>query len=125
MTGYDRFARARRQAHETLPRFFELARSGLPGAYLVKMAITHRGHTEHVWVEVTGLRDGVFEGLLANDPQGDQPLKAGDHMTVQLSEISDWMVNTGQHRYGGYSIRAMLDDMPKALADELRRQLRD
>jgi len=35
------------------------------------------------------------------------------------------MINTGEARFGGYTIRAMLGDMPAAQAEELRRQFRD
>ncbi len=122
--GVDRFAEAKRRAHATLPRFYELARAGLHGVYLVKMRLEGGGEVEHIWVEVTGLRGSRFQGRLANDPiiPG---YAAGDAVDLRRDEIEDWMINTGEVRYGGYSVRAMLDDMDQDQAEELRRQLRD
>jgi uncharacterized protein YegJ (DUF2314 family) len=122
--GDDRFAEAKRKAHATLPRFHELARAGLHGAYLVKMRLEGGGEVEHIWVEVTGLRGGRFQGRLTNDPVV-PGYSAGDPVELHRHEIEDWMINTGEVRYGGYTVRAMLDDKHPAQAEELRGQLRD
>lgn len=122
--GEPRFAAAARKAHSTLPRFLELAGAGLQGVYLVKVTLTGGGETEHIWVEVTGMRNDSFLGRLANDPVV-PGYRAGDPVEVARDDIEDWMINTGDARYGGYSVRAMLDDMPAEMAAELRRQLRD
>jgi len=61
-------AEATRRARESLPRFFELAETGLRGTYLLKMQLSGGGEVEHIWVEVTGMRNGIFQGRLANDP---------------------------------------------------------
>lgn len=119
-TGDDRIVRAALRAQETLPRFFELARAGIRGTYLVKMPLTHDGHTEHVWVEVTGFDGKRFAGLVANEPAGGGAVRMGDPVSVPASGIGDWMVNTGEVRYGGYSIRVMLADMPEAMAAQFR-----
>lgn len=122
--GEVRFAAAAVKARATLPRFFELAKAGLPGVYLVKMRLEGGGEAEHIWVEVTDMRHGRFRGRLANDPIV-PGYRAGDPVELARDEIEDWMINTGEARYGGYTIRAMLDDMPEAQAEALRRQLRD
>ena len=122
--GDDRFAEARRKAQATLPRFNELARAGLHGAYLVKMRLEGGGEVEHIWVEVTGLRGDRFQGRLTNDPIV-PGYSAGDAVQLHSHEIEDWMINTGEVRYGGYTVRAMLDDMQPEQAEELRSQLRD
>lgn len=123
-TGAARFAEAAKKARATLPRFFELARAGLSGTYLVKMRLAGGGEVEHLWVEVTGMRNGRFQGRLANDPVV-PGYRAGDSVDIAQDEIEDWMINTGAARFGGYTVRAMLDEMPAAQAAELRRQLRD
>ncbi|UUP18969.1 DUF2314 domain-containing protein [Nitratireductor thuwali] len=123
-TGDARLAEAMRKARETLPRFLQLADTGLRGAYLLKMRLAGGGRAEHIWVEVTGMRNGVFQGRLANDPVT-PGYRAGDPVELSSDEIEDWMINTGEARFGGYTVRAMLGDMPAAQAEELRRQFRD
>jgi len=122
--GEAKLAEATRRARETLPRFFQLAKSGLQGSYLLKMSLSGGGEVEHIWMEVTATRNGIFQGRLANDPIT-PGYKAGDPVELALDDIEDWMINTGETRYGGYTIRAMLDDMPEAQAEELKRQFRD
>jgi len=123
-TGHAGLAEATRRARETLPRFFELAKAGLRGNYLLKMQLSGGGEVEHIWMEVTGLRSGVFQGRLANDPVV-PGYQLGDPVELAVDEVEDWMINTGEARFGGYTIRAMLGDMPPAQAEELRRQFRD
>lgn len=122
--GEPALAEATRLAHARLPRFFELAKSRVEASYLVKIALTSANGHEHVWAQVDGFRDGVFQARLANEPMT-QGYALGDPVEVRFGEISDWMVNTGTVRYGGYTIRAMLGDMPARKARELRRQFRD
>jgi uncharacterized protein YegJ (DUF2314 family) len=122
--GEARLAAAIRKARETLPRFFELANAGLKGTYLLKMSLSGGGEVEHIWMEVTGMRDGIFQGRLANDPVT-PGYKAGDPVELAMDDIEDWMINTGEARFGGYTIRAMLGDMPAAQAEELKGQFRD
>lgn len=119
-----RLEEATRQARATLPRFFELAEAGLRGSYLLKMALSRDGHTEHVWMEVSDYRDGVFHGRLANEPAFTGH-RIGDPATLKREDVEDWMINTSDARYGGYTVRAMLDDMPKKQADALRAEFRD
>lgn len=119
-----RFAQARAKARATLPRFLGLADGGLRGVYLVKMRLVGGGEVENIWVEVAGLRNGRFHGRLANDPVV-PGYRAGDPVEVARDDIEDWMINTGDLRFGGYSVRAMLADMPARQAEALRRQFRD
>jgi uncharacterized protein YegJ (DUF2314 family) len=57
--------------------------------------------------------------------KGEMRYRAGDPVEVARDEIEDWMINTGDLRFGGYSVRAMLADMPARQAEALRRQFRD
>jgi uncharacterized protein YegJ (DUF2314 family) len=116
---------AKRQARETLPRFLELVHAGTEGTYTVKFPLTQNGETEHIWMQLTDYRDGTFVGLLANDPVNGAKYKMGDRMEVASADVEDWMINTGELMYGGYTVRAMLKDMPKEEADKYRPMFRD
>lgn len=96
----------------------------MQGTYLLKMSLVGGGEVEHIWMEVTGMRNGIFQGRLANDPLT-PGYQAGDPVELAPEEIEDWMINTGEARFGGYTIRAMLGDLPAAQAEELQRQFRD
>ena len=46
-------------------------------------------------------------------------------MGVAEADVEDWMINTGELMYGGYTVRTMLKDMPKEEADKYRPMFRD
>jgi uncharacterized protein YegJ (DUF2314 family) len=116
---------ARAKARSTLPRFLELVSAGTPGTYTVKFPLTQNGATEHIWMQLTGYNDRGFTGLLANDPVNGRKYKRGDPMEVASADVEDWMINNGKVIHGGYTVRAMLKDMPKEQADKLRTMFRD
>ena len=116
---------AKKKASQTLPRFLELMDAGTAGTATVKFPLTQNGETEHIWMQLTGYRDGIFTGLLANDPVNGAKYKMGDAMKVAKADVEDWMINTGELMYGGYTVRAMLKDMPKEDADKYRAMFRD
>ena len=124
-TGDQSMNSAKKKARETLPRFLELVKAGTAGTYTLKFPLTQNGETEHIWMQLTDYRDGAFIGLLANDPVNGTKYRMGDVMKVASADVEDWMVNTGKLMYGGYSVRAMLKDMPKEEADKYRPMFRD
>ena len=124
-TGDNAMNAAKKKARETLPRFLELVHAGTEGTYTVKFPLTQNGETEHIWMQLTDYRDGTFAGLLANDPVNGTKYKMGDRMEVAKADVEDWMVNTGELMYGGYTVRAMLKDMPPEEAEKYRPMFRD
>lgn len=116
---------AKKKARQTLPRFLELVNAGTDGTYTIKFPLTQNGETEHIWMQLMDYRDGTFVGLLANDPVNGTKYKMGDRMEVASADVEDWMINTGELMYGGYTVRAMLKDMPKEEADKYRPMFRD
>ena len=116
---------ARRKAHATLPRFRELIAADLPATYTVKFSLTQNGETEHIWMQLIRERDGVFSGLLANVPENGDEYKKGDPISVAEADVEDWMVRTSSEMYGGYTVRAMLKDIPQKDADKYRKMFRD
>ena len=116
---------AKKKARQTLPRFVELIDANAPGTYTVKFPLTQNGETEHIWMQLTGHDKDGFTGLLANDPINGNKYRMGDRMKVAKADVEDWMINTGSEMYGGYTVRVMLKDMPKAQADKYRAMFRD
>jgi uncharacterized protein YegJ (DUF2314 family) len=116
---------ARDMARSTLPRFRELIAAETPGTYTVKFPLTQNGATEHIWMQLTDYRDGMLVGLLANDPVNGNKYRMGDPMEVAEADVEDWMVNTGTEMYGGYTVRAILADMPEEEAAKYKAMFRD
>ncbi len=124
-TGDGSMNAAKKKANQTLPRFLELMDAKAPGTYTVKFPLTQNGETEHIWMQLTGYRDGTFTGLLANDPVNGTKYKTGDVMKVARADVEDWMVRNDSEIYGGYTARVALKDMPREQADKYRAMFRD
>lgn len=116
---------AKNKARLTLTRFRELRRTGPAGTATVKFPLTQNGATEHIWLQVSSDSGDKFIGRLANAPVNGAKYKMGDHMTVAMRDVEDWMINTGSEIYGGYTARVGLEQMPKAQQDKLRPMFRD
>jgi len=116
---------AKKTGQSTLPRFHELMAANAPGTYTVKFPLTQNGATEHIWMQLTDYKDGTFYGLLANDPVNGNKYKMGDAVQVAEADVEDWMINNGTEIYGGYTARAILNDMPKEKADKYKLMFRD
>ena len=116
---------ARKTGRSTLPRFHELIAAGTPGTYTVKFPLTQNGATEHIWMQLMDYQDGTFIGLLANEPVNGNQYKMGDEMKVAEADVEDWMITTGSEMYGGYTVRAILADMPEEEAAKYKAMFRD
>ena len=124
-TANDALAGARKKARDTLPRFVSLMKSGMKATFTVKFPLTQNGHTEHIWLQVADVKDGVFFGRLANKPVNGSKYQIGQVMTVASADVEDWMVRTSDAIYGGYTTRYALKDMPKPQAEKLAIMFRD
>lgn len=101
-----------KQARETLPVFWakvdahdpaisdEMVKVGLPNA--------HDG-LEHIWMTVESHSTLTVRGRLANDPVDLPQLRYRDRLAVETSKISDWAYTKAGKQYGGFTLRAMLD----------------
>jgi uncharacterized protein YegJ (DUF2314 family) len=124
-TADEALAAARRKARETLPRFVSLMKSGMKATFSIKFPLTQNGNTEHIWLQVADMKDGVFIGRLANKPVNGTKYEIGQSMSVVSADVEDWMVRTTDEIYGGYSARYQLKDLPKQQAEQLARMFRD
>lgn len=104
---------AKKNGRMTLPRFHQLIADGTPGTYTVKFPLTQNGATEHIWLQLVGIGDGNFIGLLADVPVNGNKYKMGDRMTVAEADVEDWMIKDGNVIYGGYTTRQAFADMPR------------
>ena len=65
------------------------------------------GGNEHIWIMVTALGSGTISGTLGNAPVEDIGLKLGDAVTIQSSDVQDWLFTDGQSMTGGFSVATL------------------
>jgi uncharacterized protein YegJ (DUF2314 family) len=111
-------------ARETLPRFFIELKGG-DGDFSLKVPVRYGREVEHVWISDVQYASGKFTGRIANKTGSAQGIMIGDSYTVSGGDISGWMIERDGAIYGGYTVRAMLDDMPREQAAALRARLRE
>ena len=123
--GYDEkemdaaMARARREVDS----FIAEMSAGNGMDFSVKAPITDNEDTEHFWLTDIVYNDGVFEGLIGNDPGMVSNVKCGQKWKVKKAEISDWMYMRGGKMYGNYTMRPLLKCMPKEEAAKWKAML--
>lgn len=96
------------KARSSLPRFRELA-AGHPGSAFIKYALrTTAGATEHVWGAVISIGESTVTAGIETPPLDGVPAKAPPY-ELQLSQVEDWRIETGDGRiFGAYSTKAQI-----------------
>jgi uncharacterized protein YegJ (DUF2314 family) len=92
-------------------------------SYSVKAPISDRGQTEHFWLSGVVFKEGIFLGVIANQPGVVRNVKMGQKWQIKQSEISDWMYTRGEKIHGGYTIDPLLVTMGKDQARAMRARL--
>jgi len=90
---------------------FLAQKSGTKEFYVKKAFPTPDGDTEHIWVEVYELQDGVFKGTIVNEPVETKVVEFGQAVEVKSSEITDWKYEDGRKLVGGFTIRCFVEMM--------------
>lgn len=112
------------EARATLPQFFIELKGG-EGDFSLKVPVRYGREVEHIWISDVQYAGGKFTGRIANKAGSARGALIGDTYTVSGGDISDWMIERNGAIYGGYTLRATLDDMPREQAASLRARLRD
>jgi len=80
--------------------------------YSIKMSIRNFEQEEHIWID--NLRydnSNALVGFIANQPKHLTHVKSGDKVKIEYDDIVDWMYLKDDMLYGGYTIKAMAEDM--------------
>jgi len=123
--GYDQveMAAAVMRARSEIDQFLEVLASREADSFLVKVPITEGEYTEHFWVKDVSFADGMFKGVISNDPGNITTVTYGQEWTVPKEEITDWIYNRGDKMHGGYTIEPLLHTMAPEQADAIRQRL--
>lgn len=109
---------AMQAAQDTLPIFISTLKSPAPGQvdFTVKVAFPYNDGTsfEHMWLSNVSLNGDLIEGTLENDPVYVGNIQSGDRVTVEQSDITDWIIIDDGRLLGGYTVHVLRNRMSDA-----------
>jgi uncharacterized protein YegJ (DUF2314 family) len=90
------------------PQFVAAYEASAGENFSVKAPVSHAGHTEFIWISVTGLEGDRVYGELGNDPGDLGSLKLGSKGSVRVADLNDWCYMDAQGNLaGGFTIEAV------------------
>ena len=98
---------------------FHAQKPGTHEFFVKKPYPTPSGSQEHMWIDVTEENNGVLKDTVANEAEETRAVTNGQHVTLNLSEISDWKYLDGRKLVGGYTIRYFLERAPPKEREEI------
>ncbi len=106
------------RAQDTLPMFIKALQSLKPTqtSFMVKAKFPYGGSNaaEHLWIRDVTYNGKQFEGFIANEPLYVQNIHLGDHIVVEMSDVSDWMIIEDGRLLGGFTIYVLRSRMSKS-----------
>ena len=76
-------------------------------------------------MQVFDIKGDQYIGMLSNKPENGTDYKMGDKIVITMKQLEDWMVQTEDGWFGGYTARYMLKDAPEAERSKLEAMFRD
>ncbi|MBK1854759.1 YegJ family protein [Verrucomicrobiaceae bacterium 5K15] len=110
-------------ARSRIDEFLKVLRDNDADSFSVKAPIKDENGTEHFWLTEVSYKDGVFHGVIGNDPGIVKNVNFGQSWSIKRDSISDWMYVRSGMIHGGFTIDPLLDSYPKEDADALRAKL--
>ncbi|MCL5246558.1 DUF2314 domain-containing protein [Cellulophaga sp. 20_2_10] len=106
--------RAIEEANRTLSNFKTAIQSNNKNYYgfTLKQKFTDADdNSEHIWIQSITYNNSKFKGVVANKPLYEIKVQLGDTITVDESNISDWMYFDNKITKGAYTIKVLRDQM--------------
>lgn len=72
--------------------------------FAIKTLFRDGAEGEWMWVNVSSLNGELIEGNLGNAPASVHNIREGDHVTVRVPEVGDWVYQEGDELVGGFSL---------------------
>lgn len=123
---YDKKAmeKAIEQARATFDDFLKRIKNPQPGDkhFAVKVMIKDANGTEHFWVNDLKLDAEPYSGKIGNEPGIVKCVKLDQVYSFSRKDITDWMYMANGKMQGNYTLRPILDAMPKEEADAFRKK---
>ncbi len=121
----DEMDRAMARAKSEVDNFISILKKREGYDFSVKVGITDQGETEFFWVVDVNYLNGVFEGVIDNEPGVVSNVRIGQKWRVPKDEIADWSFKRDGKIHGNYTMRPLLKTLPKEEADAYRSLLAD
>jgi len=101
------------EARSTTAEFISALKSPKFGQrmFSVKVPFTDGKNTEHMWLTNVKFDGQKFHGTLGNAPGTVVGINAGDKISIDREEISDWMFVENGKLVGGFTVRAARNSM--------------
>ena len=97
-------------ARRRWPEFVAAFEERQPGqTFSIKAKFQEGEAVEWMWVEVTGMEQGIIYGKLGNDPVDLKKVRLGSRVRVKAGEIADWVFTHGNEMVGGFSVALLID----------------
>jgi uncharacterized protein YegJ (DUF2314 family) len=100
-------AEARRRWPEFVKAFRENQDAQRP--FFIKAEFREGEAAEFMWVEVKRINDEQIRGILQNSPHNLTAVKEGQHVSVPLSALNDWLYADNQEGVGGFTMKAIAE----------------
>jgi uncharacterized protein YegJ (DUF2314 family) len=110
-------------ARHFLPKFVAAMRAGDGAGFQVKVPLPIDGGFEHVWMNDLKVDGESFTGVIAQTPKEASRYAKGTPHRARFSEVSDWAYWKNGLMEGGYTVRVMLERLPKDEADRVKARL--
>ena len=101
-------------ARSSVAEFVERLKNPRPTdeSFSVKKMISDGEEVEYLWLTDVSYSDGKFTGIINEDPQSVRNIKFGQKVTVEETEILDWMYLDDGELVGNFTLRVLLKRMP-------------
>lgn len=116
-------ANAIARAKSEVDVFIATLERGNASDFAIKMPVEDGDKSEHFWIVEVSYSDGVFEGIIGNEPGIVSNVSFGQTVRVRKEDITDWMFMRDGKIHGNYTMRPLLATMSREEAEFYRSML--
>lgn len=113
------------QAQNTLPLFIEAFQSpkSTQSYFSIKARFPYGtgDDAEHMWIDDLSFNENQFEGIVSNEPVYVHDIQVGDRITVEIADVTDWMIVDDDLLLGGFTIHVLRNRMTTSEREEFDR----
>lgn len=124
-SGYDQIEmeNAISKAKATIDEFINILNKNSGSNHSVKIPISDNDQVEQFWITNIKYENNQFTGFIGNEPGIVRNVEIGQKVSVNKSEVSDWLYIKDKKMYGNFTMRPQLKNLPKEQAEAYRSML--
>jgi uncharacterized protein YegJ (DUF2314 family) len=125
----EKMTRIAEDAQDTMPGFFRHLNRKDSGSdyFCIKYPFAVNDDSgitgEQLWLTGIHFKNGIYYGIIANNPQHLNGMKKGDTVIFEMDNVTDWMYVRNGKITGGESIKYLLDQIPQNQLDSKEHKL--